>query len=155
MKQVSLSHSWKCQSYVVPRTLSSCWMHLSPDCSSRIYGHIRAGKRHQLQALLTPPGFYFGGWAHTGFLTFCTLLKLAVNSVSILSHLCESLGIVQFFACTAQCPMKLQVDVLGLQWAADLNTMNMYFQNLLLLHFPDCVCPAQMSPTPLQVSSLP
>lgn len=55
MKQVSLSHSWKCQSYVVPRSLSSCCVHLCSDCSSWIYGHTRAGKRHQLQALLTTP----------------------------------------------------------------------------------------------------
>lgn len=35
-----------------------------------------------------------GNHVHAGFVPFCTLLELTVISVSILSHLCKSLGFV-------------------------------------------------------------
>lgn len=86
MKEVSSLTFRNSRAHAVPRTLSSCCTHLCPDSRSRNHCHAREDKAHQLQALLTPPGFLFGGWARAGFVPFCTLLELTAISVSILSH---------------------------------------------------------------------
>lgn len=131
-----LSHS-ETPVWAVPRSPSSCWAQqcLCPTIRSRIHCDAREDKGHQ--ALLMTAAFFFGGQPCA-----CRVCAFLYPSGAD-SHQClhpgpplQVIGICsQFFACTAGCPVKLQVGVVGPWWAAGLQATN----TCACSTFPCCV----------------